>query len=273
MLETSAVENVIVALPNNATEQIEYVINTCERYTTSVRIIPDYFKLLSPKYSLSMFGKFPIISVRDDRINELHWCAVKRMFDIVFSLILIVAVFSWLFPILAIIIKATSSGPVIFRQERWGRKNKKFYAYKFRSMDCSTKDTDTSGKYNQATENDTRVTRLGRILRKTNLDELPQFFNVLVGNMSIVGPRPHPVPLNMESKNNVKQYMLRALVKPGITGWAQVHGYRGSTKEPGLMRKRVKMDLWYIENWSIWLDLQIIILTIWRMVKGDPNAY
>ena len=134
-------------------------------------------------------------------------------------------------------------------------------------------DVDENGKYQQATRNDPRITKIGRILRKTNLDELPQFFNVLKGEMSVVGPRPHPVPLNIESRDNVSNYMLRYLVKPGITGWAQVNGFRGETKEIHQMQKRIDFDLWYIENWSFWLDLQIIFQTMINMIKGDQNAY
>ena len=134
-------------------------------------------------------------------------------------------------------------------------------------------DIDSNGKYVQASPNDTRVTAIGRFLRKTNLDELPQFWNVIKGDMSIVGPRPHPIPLNIESKDKVTNYMLRHFVKPGITGWAQVNGYRGETQVSGLMQKRVDLDVWYIENWSFWLDSQIIFQTIINMMVGDKNAY
>ena len=140
-------------------------------------------------------------------------------------------------------------------------------------MICTSVDLDENGKYRQASKNDKRITRAGKFLRKTNLDELPQFLNVLKGEISIVGPRPHPTPLNLESKDSVDKYMRRHLVKPGITGWAQVHGLRGETKEKSLMQRRVEYDLWYIENWSFWLDIQIVFLTIWRMIKGDPQAY
>ena len=140
-------------------------------------------------------------------------------------------------------------------------------------MVVDSKDVDESGKYVQASKNDPRVTTIGTFIRKTNLDELPQFFNVLFGSMSIVGPRPHPVPLNVESKDNVEKYMMRHWVKPGITGWAQVNGYRGETRKPHLMKKRVEFDMWYIENWTFWLDLQIILQTLVNMVKGEKNAF
>ncbi|MGE5400344.1 MAG: undecaprenyl-phosphate glucose phosphotransferase [Ignavibacteriales bacterium] len=273
IFEKNNVDDVIIALPNYAENRIDEVIAICESNTTRVRIIPDYFKFFSQKYSISMFGRFPVISVRDDQLNELHWRLLKRAFDTIITIILFVTVLSWLWPVIALAIKMTSKGPVLFKQERWGRNNKKFLAYKFRSMRTDSIDVNSSGKYQQATKDDPRITKIGRLLRKTNLDELPQLINVLKGEMSLVGPRPHPIPLNLESKENIKNYMLRHLVKPGLTGWAQVNGYRGETKDPGLMEKRVEHDIWYIEHWSFWLDLQILLFTAWNMIKGDPNAY
>jgi putative colanic acid biosynthesis UDP-glucose lipid carrier transferase len=137
----------------------------------------------------------------------------------------------------------------------------------------TSKDVDENGNYQQAQKNDPRITSIGRFLRKTNLDELPQFFNVFLGSMSVVGPRPHPVPLNVASKDSIENYLMRHWVKPGISGWAQVNGFRGETREPSLMKKRVEHDLWYIENWTYWLDLQIIVQTMVNMVKGEKNAF
>jgi putative colanic acid biosynthesis UDP-glucose lipid carrier transferase len=140
-------------------------------------------------------------------------------------------------------------------------------------MVCSSRDVDENGIYQQARRNDPRITPIGAFLRKTNLDELPQFINVLMGTMSVVGPRPHPVPLNLMSKAMIENYMRRHMVKPGITGWAQIKGHRGETRDPELMQKRVESDLWYIENWTFWLDLQIILQTLVNMVKGEKNAF
>jgi putative colanic acid biosynthesis UDP-glucose lipid carrier transferase len=273
LFDKMRIDEVIVALPNYAIEKLEWVMATCNRHTTRVKIIPDYFKFLSERFEISTFGRFPVISVRTDKLNEFHWRLIKRAFDTIFSLLLFIFIFSWLFPIIALIIKLTSPGKVFFMQERWGRNNKKFYAYKFRSMKDGLKDVDENGKYLQAKKEDPRITKIGKILRKTNLDELPQFINVLKGEMSIVGPRPHPTPLNLESKEKIRYYMLRHLVKPGITGWAQINGCRGETETEEKMQRRVDHDLWYIENWSFWLDIQIIILTIWNMLKGDKHAY
>jgi len=273
ILSKKQIDNVVITLPNYATDKLEEAVRISNKYTTRVKIIPDYFKFVSSKYNVSMFGPFPVISVRDDRVNEFHWRLLKRASDTTFSFLLFTFIFSWFWPVIAIAIKLDSKGPVFFKQERWGRNNKKFFVYKFRSMVTSSKDIDKNGRFRQAAKNDPRITRVGRILRKTNFDELPQFWNVLKGEMSTVGPRPHPIQLNLEFKENIKLYMIRHLVKPGITGWAQINGYRGETKEAILMQKRIDHDIWYIENWSFLLDVQIILKTVWNMIKGDSNAY
>ncbi|WP_316910344.1 sugar transferase [Cytophaga hutchinsonii] len=175
---------------------------------------------------------------------------------------------SWLFPLLAIIIKLSSPGPVFFIQKRSGRNNEEFDCYKFRSMSVN-KDSDKV----QATVNDSRVTAIGKFLRKSNLDELPQFINVLIGNMSVVGPRPHMLKHTADYSAIIDKFMVRHLIKPGITGWAQVNGFRGATIQPRYMMKRVRYDLWYIENWTFLLDLQIIVMTAYTMIRGDKNAF
>jgi putative colanic acid biosynthesis UDP-glucose lipid carrier transferase len=192
----------------------------------------------------------------------------KRSFDILFSLFIILFVFSWLYPILAILIKLESRGPVFFVQLRTGRNDLLFKCYKFRSMQIN-KDADKQ----QATLNDHRITRIGCFIRKTSLDELPQFFNVLIGNMSIVGPRPHMVKHTEEYSQLTDKYKIRHTLRPGITGWAQILGLRGEVKSPEAMIKRVDADVWYLKNWSFLLDLKIIFLTFWITLKGDKNAY
>ncbi|MGE5680116.1 MAG: undecaprenyl-phosphate glucose phosphotransferase [Bacillota bacterium] len=273
VLEEIDVDDVIIALPNHAGEKIQEVIDICDNYTTRVRIIPDYFRFLSNRYNVSMFDRFPVISVREERLNELHWSLIKRGFDLTVTMLLFLFVFSWLWPVIMIAIMIDSRGHIFFKQERCGKDNRTFVTYKFRSLQEDSREFDPKGQFLQVSKADPRVTRVGRILRKTNLDELPQFLNVLIGDMSIVGPRPHPVPLNFESREYIRQYMHRYLVKPGLTGWAQVNGLRGETKDPCMMQKRVEHDLWYIDNWSFWLDLQIVFLTVVKMFKGDPNAY
>jgi len=190
------------------------------------------------------------------------------LFDIVFSLFVIVFIFPWLYPLLAIAIKMSSPGPIFFVQKRSGRLNHEFDCYKFRSMSVN-KDSDRK----QATAGDARITMVGRFLRKSNLDEMPQFINVLLGNMSIVGPRPHMLKHTKEYSQIIDKFMVRHLVKPGITGWAQVNGFRGATTEPRYMMKRVRYDLWYVENWSFFLDIQIIFMTVYNMIKGEKNAF
>ncbi len=274
IINNKPIDNVIIALPASAEKKINEVIKTCELYAKRVRIIPDYFRYFTKRKDLSIIAKFPVISFREEKLNEFQWIALKRTFDIVISLGFIITISWWLFPLIAACIKLNSPGPVFFKQERWGKDNKKFIANKFRTMIFPNCDTDTNGKYLQTVRNDPRITAFGKILRKASLDELPQFWNVLKGDMTIVGPRPHPTPLNIEFRDKIELYTFRHLVKPGITGWAQVNGFRGDTKNSSsAMQERIEHDLWYIENWSFWLDIEIIFLTIVRILMGDPNAY
>ncbi len=273
VLQQRQVDEVVVALPNEARDSIGKVLFTCEQYPTQVRIIPNFFSWLSPRFHVSIFGNFPIISVRNNPLDELHWRFLKRFCDLAVSLFLFIFVFSWLWPLIAAAVKLSSPGPVLFKQERWGRKNKRIICYKFRTMYHECNDVDENGHFVQATKSDPRVTRVGRLLRKASLDEIPQFLNVLKGEMSIVGPRPHPTPINLESKDNIRRYMLRHLVKSGITGWAQVNGCRGVTDKPELMQRRIDYDIWYIENWSFWLDMQILFYTLRDIITKNPNAY
>lgn len=274
IMEDYEVEEIIIALPNNASDRIEEVIQLCENYTTRVFIIPDYFRFTSGKFQVSSFGPFPIIALRKLPLDIIHNKFVKRSFDLIVSFLVCLLILSWLVPFIMILIKLSSKGPAIFKQERWGLNNEKIICFKFRSMVEESKDVNECGEYQQAKQHDPRINKLGRVLRKTNIDELPQFWNVVLGDMSIVGPRPHPIPLNIESKDKIDRYLLRHLVKPGITGWAQVNGYRGPTHDhPRLMEKRVQYDIWYIENWTFWLDLQIMFYTVWKMFTGDDKAF
>ncbi|WP_374949653.1 sugar transferase [Mucilaginibacter sp.] len=191
---------------------------------------------------------------------------LKRIFDIIVSLTVIVLVLSWLLPILVVLIKLESAGPGIFKQERSGRNNKPFWCYKFRSMRVNNLAV-------QATKGDYRTTKIGAFMRRTSMDELPQFFNVLFGEMSIVGPRPHMLKHTEEYSLIIDQYMDRHYLRPGITGWAQVNGYRGEIKDHDQIVKRVEHDMWYIENWTVTGDINIIINTFISVIKGDENAY
>jgi putative colanic acid biosysnthesis UDP-glucose lipid carrier transferase len=265
-------DEIVVTLPSWKESQIRNVVSVGEKEGKRVRIIPNYHDFTDGKMQVERLGELSIITLRSLPLDIRDNRFFKRLFDLFFSIAVIVLVLSWLIPILGLIIKLTSKGPVFFKQERWGLNNKPITCYKFRSMVASSRDVNKEGVYQQARKGDPRITRLGAFLRKSNLDELPQFLNVLWGSMSVVGPRPHPVPLNVASKDNIDNYMMRHWVKPGITGWAQVNGFRGETRESSLMEKRVQHDLWYIENWSFWFDQQIIVQTLVNIVKGDKNA-
>ena len=209
----------------------------------------------------------PVITVRKEPLEIVVNKLIKRTFDIFFSLFVILTIFPFVVPVIALIIKLSSRGPVFFTQMRPGKKNQLFKCYKFRTMRLNNQ-TEL-----QATKHDPRVTPIGRFLRKSNLDELPQFFNVLLGDMSVVGPRPNMVIQLEEYSKVIQQYKVRHFVSPGITGYAQVNGYRGETKQLHLMQKRVQYDVMYMENWSFLMDLKIIFLTVWNMVRGEKNAY
>ena len=209
------------------------------------------------------------IEIRADACNNSF---EKRFFDFLFTLFLFTFIFSWLFPIIAILIKLTSKGPVYFIQERTGLNNEIIRVYKFRTMTHNAPHTDSKGKFMQAVKNDSRVTAIGKILRSTSLDELPQFWNVLKGDMSIVGPRPHVKHLDDHYEENVNGYTLRTLVRPGITGLAQASGLRGVIEHNNGMQERVDADIAYIRNWSLLLDMQIIFKTF-TLVFKDENAF
>lgn len=273
VIASHELDDIVVALPISDEAQLENIVSIGQKEGKRVRIIPPYQGLGSEKIQTDTLGTLPIITLRYLPLDTIDNKVYKRIFDIIFSLLVIVLILSWLIPIISLIIKLGSKGPVFFKQERWGLNNKSIVCYKFRTMCTTSKDVDASGNYQQAKRNDPRITKIGKFFRKTSLDELPQFFHVLFGSMSVVGPRPHPVPLNMQYKGSVKNYMMRHWVKPGITGWAQVNGYRGETRRPYQMHKRVELDIWYIGNWTFWLDFQIILQTIVNMIKTDKNAF
>jgi putative colanic acid biosynthesis UDP-glucose lipid carrier transferase len=210
----------------------------------------------------------PVFSVRQEPLEDINNRIRKRLFDIAFSSLVVIFILSWLIPLVSLAIWIESGRPIFFFQERTGKDNKSFYCFKFRSMYVN-KDSNTK----QATKEDERITRIGKLLRKTNIDEFPQFLNVLKGDMSIVGPRPHMLKHTDDYSKKINQYMVRQFMKPGITGWAQVNGFRGETKALEEMEKRVEHDLWYMEQWSLWLDARIIFLTAYNMFRGEKNAY
>ncbi len=249
-------------------QEVKELVNTADQHCLRIKFVPDFAHILNSPYHINYMNHFPVISLRDEPLEDIRNQLFKRLFDILFSSLVIILVLSWLFPLLAILIKLTSKGPVIFKQLRSGQDNKPFWCYKFRTMQVN-KDSDSK----QATVNDSRVTPLGKFLRKSSMDELPQFINVLMGDMSVVGPRPHMLKHTEQYSAIISKFMVRHFVKPGITGWAQVKGYRGGTESTELMEGRVEHDIWYMEHWSLWLDIKIIFLTVFNVFKGEKMAY
>lgn len=211
--------------------------------------------------------QLPVLKSHEESLSTMENRIKKRLVDLLISSLVIVFILSWLIPIIGLIIKIQSPGPIFFKQPRSGRNNKSFGCYKFRSMVVNK-----SGS-KQATKDDKRITPIGKFLRKSNLDEFPQFLNVFLGQMSVVGPRPHMLSHTEHYSQLIQHYMVRQFVKPGITGWAQVNGYRGETKDPSLMAKRVEFDLGYMSNWSAMLDFKIVCMTAINMIRGEKNAY
>ena len=224
--------------------------------------------MFSKKLKFEYYDYLPILSLRDIPLHNALNAFLKRIFDIVFALIIIFGLLLWLGPLLALLITIESKGPVFFIQRRTGFDNREFQCFKFRSMAVND-----SADARQAGKNDRRVTKIGKFIRKTSIDELPQFYNVLFGNMSVVGPRPHMLKHTDEYANRVDKYMLRHFVKPGITGLAQVKGYRGEIEKDSDIQNRIKFDIFYVENWSFFLDLKIIVQTVINAFKGEEKAY
>lgn len=250
------VDRVVVALPWSASKRINELLDKCRTVPTQIDLLPDNLVWNISSVAMERLGGVPVVTVANSRLVAQSGL-LKRIEDIVLSVFLILLTM----PVMALIgiaIKIDSKGPILFKQKRYGYNNKVIEVYKFRSM-CAT--ASQSCIFVQASRNDPRITRLGKFLRRSSLDELPQLFNVLVGNMSIVGPRPHAVIQNEEYGALISAYFARHNVKPGITGWAQVNGLRGEICDPSQMHSRVQHDLYYIEHWSLLLDLKIIFLT------------
>lgn len=249
-------------------ERVEELIDFSESHLVKVKILSKFSKLGNQRLTFQNFGLLPVIDVNAIPLDKPFNQAIKRAFDIVFSLTVIIFILSWLVPLIALFIKLESKGPAFFKQYRHGLNNRHFLCWKFRTMVVNN-EADTK----QATKNDARITKIGAILRKTSIDEIPQFINVLLGDMSVVGPRPHPIKLNETFQPQIEKFWQRHAVKPGITGLAQAKGFRGETAELADMSGRVKLDRFYVKNWSLLLDIKIIVLTIISIVKGSENAY
>lgn len=262
------IDEIYCSLFDLSNTQVNEVINFADNNLKILKFLPDNKEFFARNLKLDYYGYIPILSLRsiplDDILNQL----LKRTFDIVFSLFIIIFVLSWLAPILAFFIKRESKGPVFFMQMRNGLNYKEFNCYKFRSMRPND-DADIE----QVSKNDPRITNVGRFMRKTSIDELPQFFNVFFGEMSVVGPRPHMVSHTEMYAAKVDKFMVRHFIKPGITGLAQTNGFRGEVENDQDIIYRVKYDIFYMENWSLLLDLKIIFMTLFNAIKGEEKAY
>ena len=237
------------------------IVNFADNNLKVVKFIPESTQVLSKKLKHDFYGVIPILSFRTIALNDPFNLFLKRAFDVVFSLMVIVFILSWLTPILAILISLESKGPVFFNQYRWGINNQKIKCYKSRTMYIGSNEVATDGTYMPAKKDDQRITTIGKFLRITSIDEMPQFFNVLIGSMSVVGPRPHPIPLNIESQEQIHNYLLRHLVKPGITGWAQING-----RDDISIEKKVQLEQEYLYKKSFLFDIEIIIKTFTSVI-------
>ncbi len=261
------IDEIYCSLNEITNEQLKDLVEFADENNKTIKFIPDTKQIFSKNLKIDYYEMFPVLSLQRTLLHEPITKTLKRIFDIIFSLCVIIFLLSWLVPLLALLIKLESKGPVFFKQGRPGLDEEEFFCYKFRSMQMNH----TTEK--EASKNDPRVTKIGRFLRKTSLDELPQFFNVLLGDMSVVGPRPHLWSQNRVYGNRVKKYMVRHYVKPGITGLAQVKGFRGEIETDEDMINRIKLDVFYIENWSFILDIKIIFQTVINIFKGEEKAY
>lgn len=263
------VDEIYCCLPYVRYTKVKELVDFGDTNLIKVKLIADFRGFSFKGVELERYDHIPVLNITNIPLDDLKNQIVKRTFDVIFSSLVIVFLFSWLFPLIALLIRLESKGPVFFKQKRTGIKNKSFWCYKFRSMYVNAESNTL-----QASKNDKRITRVGAFLRKTSLDELPQFFNVLLGEMSVVGPRPHMLSHTQEYSKVIEKFMARHFVKPGITGLAQAKGFRGETQDDiNLMKGRIKLDRFYVSNWSLIFDIRIIYLTVVSMVKGEERAY
>jgi putative colanic acid biosynthesis UDP-glucose lipid carrier transferase len=261
------IDEIFCSLNEISNEKLKDLVEFADDNKKAIKFIPDTKQIFSKNLKINYYELFPVLTLQKTELHNPFVKGIKRAFDIIFSLLVIVLLLSWLIPLLAIFIKLESKGPVFFKQGRPGLDEQEFFCYKFRSMRLN------GNTEKEASKNDPRVTKTGRFMRKTSIDELPQFFNVLAGDMSVVGPRPHLWSQNKAYANRIKKYMVRHYVKPGITGLAQVKGFRGEIETEEDMINRIKYDVFYIENWSMIMDLKIIFQTVINIFQGEEKAY
>ncbi|WP_296147247.1 undecaprenyl-phosphate glucose phosphotransferase [uncultured Flavobacterium sp.] len=262
------IDEIYCSLSDLANTDVNKFIDFTDNNLKILKFLPDNKEILARNLVFDYYDYIPIISLRNIPLDQISNKIIKRSFDIIFSLLVIIGLLSWLTPILAILIKLESRGNIFFKQKRNGLNYKEFYCYKFRSMELN----EIADLY-QVSKNDPRITRVGKFIRKTSIDELPQFFNVLLGDMSVVGPRPHMVSHTEMYARRIDKFMVRHFIKPGITGLAQTKGFRGEVETDKDIIYRVKFDIFYLENWSLLLDIKIIFLTVYNAIKGEEKAY
>ncbi|HEX8269286.1 MAG TPA: exopolysaccharide biosynthesis polyprenyl glycosylphosphotransferase [Flavobacterium sp.] len=262
------IDEIYCSLTDLANTDVNRFIDFTDNNLKILKFLPDNKEILSRNFMYDYYDYIPVISLRNIPLDKIANKLTKRAFDIVFSLVIILGILSWLTPILYVLIKMESKGPVFFMQKRNGLNYDEFYCYKFRSMRLN----EIADLY-QVSKNDPRITKVGKFIRKTSIDELPQFFNVLLGEMSVVGPRPHMVSHTEMYARRIDKFMVRHFIKPGITGLAQTKGFRGEVETDKDIIYRVKYDIFYLENWSLLLDAKIIFLTIYNAIKGEAKAY
>jgi putative colanic acid biosynthesis UDP-glucose lipid carrier transferase len=262
------IQEIFSTITPEQNKDIYQLMHQSERECIRFKIVPNLSLFITREVHIEYFGELPILSLRSEPLDDVGNRIKKRSLDIIVSFFTIVFILSWLMPLLGILIFLESGFPIFFKQLRTGKDKIPFYCWKFRSMKSNKE-----ANIKQATKNDSRITRIGKFIRKTSLDEFPQFINVFRGEMSLVGPRPHMIKHTSDYSEIVDEYMVRQFIKPGITGWAQINGYRGEINNPEQIKMRVNKDLWYLENWTLWLDIQILFLTIYYVFKSDKNAY
>ena len=262
------IDELYCALNLSDIHELSALQQICSDRFIKLRIVPEFSGVLERKLDFEYFNNVLVIKLRQEPLENIGARFTKRLFDLIFSTIALAVLVPLVFPIIAIAIKLSTKGPIFFKQLRTGMNEKNFICFKFRTMEFFNAHPEI-----QATSSDTRVTKVGQFLRKTSLDELPQFINVLLGQMSVVGPRPHMIEHTESYRNQLEHFMFRHSVRPGITGWAQINGLRGNTANIEQMKKRVEFDACYIENYSMYTDLKIIFRTVLLLFKGDKNAY
>ena len=267
-IKENNVQEIYCSLSEIPPDDFKAIIKFADNNLKVLKFIPEQNTVLNKELKRDFYGLVPVLEFRSIPLNEAPNKIVKRMFDIVFSILVIAFILSWLTPLLAFLIRMESKGPIFFVQDRNGYNYKPFRCIKFRSMVINQK-----ANHLQASKADSRITKVGKFMRQTSIDELPQFINVFLGDMSVVGPRPHMLNHNAEYAKKVDRFMVRHFVKPGITGLAQISGYRGEIESDNDIIGRIKFDIFYIENWSLFLDLKIIIKTIVKAIEGDDKAY